>query len=193
MAAVPAIVAAEAASSILSGIGEYKQYRAAAREDEYRAAVADANAANVEGQTTAAVGQQQRRAADVLGEQRASIAQSGFGSIGTMADVARASGTESTLDAMNIRYEGNIKKQNFETEAEMARWSAKQNRAAGKAAIGSMMLMAPAKAYLGYVSAGGTFGSPGAGVMKYSAIPKASASAETASSTLNSPWWKRGL
>jgi hypothetical protein len=193
MAAVPATIAAvSAGSSILDGVGEYKQYRAAAREDEYRAKVADANAVTTERQTTAAVGQQQRRAAETLGEQRASIAQSGFGSTGTMTDIARESGTASVLDAMNIRYEGNIKKQNFETEAEMSRWSAKQNRTAGKFALGSSMLLAPAKGYLGYASAGGTFGAKGAGVMKSSAIPKGLASANEAQNILNPPWWKGG-
>lgn len=193
MAAVPAIVAAEAGASILSGIGEYKQYRAAAKEDEYRAKVADVNAAVTEQQTTAAVGQQQQRAADVLGEQRASIAQSGFGSTGTMADIARESGAGAVLDAMNIRYEGNIKKSNFETEAAMSRWSAKQNRSAGRFALGSSLLMAPAKGYLGYVSAGGTFGAKGAGVMKSSVIPKAFASADAANRVIDPPWYARML
>jgi len=190
MAAVPAIVAAETASTIISGIGDYKSYRSAASEDEYRARIADLNAANTERQTTAAVGQQQRRAGEVLGEQRAAIAQSGFGATGTMTDIARQSGTESALDAMNIRYEGTLKKQNFETEAEMSRWSSKRNRSASKFALGSSLLMAPAKGYLGFVSAGGTFGAPGAGVMKHSAIPKGFASANEASNVL-SPWWKR--
>ena len=103
MAAVPAIVAAETASTIISGIGDYKSYRSAASEDEYRARIADLNAANTERQTTVAVGQQQRRAGEVLGEQRAAIAQSGFGATGTMTDIARQSGAESALDAMNIR------------------------------------------------------------------------------------------
>ena len=193
MAAVPAIVAAEAGSTILSGIGEYKQYRNAAREDKYRADVADVNAANTERQTTAAVGQQQQRAGELLGEQRAAIAQSGFGSTGTMVDIARQSGAGAELDAMNIRYEGNIKKQNFETEAEMARWSAKRNRSAANFALGSSLLMAPAKGYLGYVTAGGTFGAKGAGVMKSSAIPKAFASADAANRVIDPPWYARML
>lgn len=193
MAALPAAVAATGVgSTILNTVGEVNTLDAQAKQADYRAKLAERNAGIVEQQTTARVGQQQRQAGEVLGEQRAAIAQSGFGSSGTMLDVASQSGTNAILDALSIRYEGNLKKTELQSEAEMARWEAKQARRAKSAAIGSAMLMAPAQAYLGYAGAGGTFGAKGAGVMRSSAIPGAFKSADEANAVLT-PWYKRGF
>lgn len=191
MAAIPASVAAvSAGSTILNAFGEAKTLEAQAQQADYRAKLAERNAGIVEQQTTARVGQQQRQAGEVLGEQRAAIAQSGFGSSGTMLDIASQSGTNAILDALSLRYEGNLKKTDLQSEAEMARWEAKQARSAKRSTIGTAALMAPAQAYLGYASAGGTFGAKGAGVMRSSAIPGAFKSADEANAVLT-PWYKR--
>lgn len=188
MAALPAVVAATSAgSTILGAVGEAKTLEAQAAQADYRAKLAERNMGIVEQQTTARVGQQQRQAGQILGEQRAAIAQSGFGSSGTMLDIASQSGTQSILDALSLRYEGNLKKVELASEAEMARWEATQARNAKARTIGTAMLLAPAQAYLGYTSAGGTFGTRGAGVMRSSAIPTAEANARAASRALN-PW-----
>lgn len=190
MAALPAVAAATAAGSTIFGaIGESQQLRAAAAQNDYRARLAKINDGIVEGQTNARVAQQQRQAGEVLGEQRAAVAQSGFGASGTMVDIARQSGTASLLDALSLRYEGNVKKTELQAEAEMAKWEAKQQRSAANRAIGTAAILAPAQAYLGYTAAGGKFGTPGAGVMRNSAIPGAFKSAAAAERTLN-PWWK---
>lgn len=190
MAALPAAVAATSAgSTILGAMGEAKTLEAQAAQADYRARLAERNAGIVEQQTNARIGQQQRQAGQVLGEQRAAIAQSGFGASGTMLDIARQSGTQSVLDALSLRYEGDVKKTELQAEGEMARWESKQARKAAKQTIGTAMLMAPAQGYLGYASAGGTFGTRGAGVMRSSAIPGAFKGAKEAESVLN-PWWK---
>lgn len=190
MAAAPAVIAGTTvAQTLLEGYGQAQQARSAAREADYRARMSDIAADTIASQTTAAVGQQERRSGVILGEQRAAIAQSGFGSSGTMLDIARQSGAEAKLDALTTRYEGATREASASQDAAMARWEADQQRKQAKFAIGSSLFMAPAKGYLGYSAAGGTFGAKGSGVMRYSAIPKATASAKEASSTLN-PWWK---
>ena len=188
MAALPALPAALAAvqggSALLEGFGQYKQFRSAAEEAEYRARIADANAAAVAQQTSGAVRRVEREAGQVLGAQRAAIAQSGFGASGTMLGVARESGTAAALDAMNTRYEGSLREQSLRSEAEMSRWSAEQNRSASRMALGSAAILAPAKAYLGFSMAGGKLSAPGSAVARHSVIPGLNSYGNSVRSTL---------
>ena len=179
-----------AGSTILSGIGDYKVVSTAEREDEYRARIADLNAAG-----TQATNDRGRRAATSRRkswEQRTAIAPSGFGA--TNFDDGHRPPIRGRICARchehPVRY-GDAQEAEFRDRAEMSRWSSKRNRSSE---VRAQLISShgSSKGYLGFVSAGGTFGAPGAGVMKHSAIPRLFAKCNGRAMSL-SPWWKRLL
>lgn len=95
-------------SAVQSGQAASAQYAANQRVAEYNAAIARQQA-----ETTRAVyGQkeeaQRREAAFILGKQRAAGAQAGLGLGGSFADVSEQSAVMAELDALNIRYTGEM-------------------------------------------------------------------------------------
>jgi hypothetical protein len=95
-----------------------------------------------------------RNSAQVLGEQRAMISQSGMSSSGTAADVAEQSGANAEIDALNIRFKGAVDLWNTKEQAKSLRTQAKQ--AKSFAGTMSSLLGQGAQAYGNYQSMGGS-------------------------------------
>lgn len=186
MAAIP--VAMAAGGAILQGAGNYVQAGNEADAMRAQARGLDANAKINDTQTALREGLQRRRAGEVLGEQRAAIAQSGFGSGGTMGDIVRQSVASSELDALAIRYEGRVRSDEMRGQAEQLRFGAKQTKKA--AGLATSLLTGAAGGYGAYASMGGTPDKLGfsmygpKNVMRHSAIPGGFSAASSASNTL---------
>lgn len=104
------------ASAVLSVMGAISggqqrsaQYEAQQRANEYNAAVGRQRAESALQVSNVKEDQQRREAAFIIGKQRAASAQAGLGLSGSAADVERQSEVMAELDALNIRYEGQMK------------------------------------------------------------------------------------
>jgi hypothetical protein len=95
---------------------------------------------------------QRRQARQVLGKQRAGIAQAGIGFAGSALDLMYQSELLSELDALNIRYEGDLRSYGLLAQAEQDRYSARAYEAAGKNAMRSAYLSAGATLLAGGAS-----------------------------------------
>ncbi len=140
------------ASSAFSAIGSIAQGNAA-----NAAAQANANAMNqqaeAESRAAGAREEQQRRAnRQFLGGQRAALAQAGIGVDGSAYDIARQSSINAEMDALNIRYEGNLRAKGLRDQATMQRFEGRQARSAGFLGAGAAILQGAAS-YAGMKSA----------------------------------------
>jgi hypothetical protein len=118
MTGVEATVILAWAAAASAAVGAYSAYqggqtaKANARSqqdaDKYNATIASQNAAVARQQASAREEAQRRQARQVLGEQRAALSQAGIGLAGSAADVYGASANAAELDALNIRYEGEL-------------------------------------------------------------------------------------
>lgn len=154
MSAVP--VAMAVGAPILQGIGGYMQGSDQADQMRAQARGLDANARANDIQTQEQENLQRRRAGVVLGEQRAAIAQSGFGAGGTMGDIMRQSGTESELDALAIRFEGGLRSSEMRGQAQQLRYGAKQAKRSAGFGLATSLLNGAAGGYGTYAAMGGT-------------------------------------
>jgi hypothetical protein len=159
------VTALMVASSAMQAVGQIQQGKAAEQQAEYDAAVSRRNAkvmemqAAVEGQQAARAEEKQRRAGrKVMGEQAAGLALSGVGFSGTALDLTEESARNIEMDALNIRYEGQLKAQGLMADAESQRYKAEGQIFAGK--------QAKAASKIGAASA---LLSGGAGIAKYKA------------------------
>lgn len=164
----------QAGQGIANGIAGYIQAGAQADALRYNAKIADRNAELVSRQTDARQNLQDRRAAQVLGAQRAAILQGGMGTGGSMGAIARQSGRDAMLDSMNIRYEGMIQRENFLQEAKMLRAQAKQTKFYAGWALATSMLGVTAGAYGNLSKASAMSGSSPSNVMQNSVVGKVS-------------------
>lgn len=119
------------AGTAIQAIGAIQQGKSAQ-------SAANANAANLE--QTAAIERAQanqreeakrRETRQVLGLQRAAFAQSGGGLGGSAADVMQQSAVNAELDALTLRYEGDLRARGMEAEASQERFSGKVAKRAG--------------------------------------------------------------
>jgi hypothetical protein len=87
---------------------------------------------------------QRRQARQFLGGQRAALAQAGIGLDGSAYDVARQSGINAELDALNIRYDGQLAAAGLQGRADMTRFEGRQARTAGYIGAGTALLQGAA-------------------------------------------------
>lgn len=160
-AAIPLMIA----STAMQAIGAAQQGKAAQQQAEYDAGVSRRNAkvlemqAAVEGQQAARAEEKQRREGrKVMGQQAAGLAQAGVGFSGSALDLTAESARNIEMDALNIRYEGQLKAQGLMADAESQRYKAEGQIFAGK--------QAKAASRIGVASA---LISGGAGIAKYKA------------------------
>lgn len=133
MFAIPLLASAGAAmggtmgvlSTAMSVIGTLASAKSEADAAKYNAKVATQQA----GQVASAANQQeeaQRRKARIFqGEQRAAISESGTGLGGSNLDIERQSEVMQELDALNIRYEGNVQRTGLLNQAALYKSQAK--------------------------------------------------------------------
>lgn len=122
-------------------------------------------------QTNAREEQQRRQARQLLGKQRAAVAQAGIGWGGSALDIMEESATLAELDALTIRYEGDLKARGLLAGAEADRFAGGVAMAQGKAAktasyisAGASLLSGAAAGYSGFGAAGSSGAAGGSGL-----------------------------
>lgn len=90
------------------------------------------NAALKAQQTSAAEEMQRREGRRNLASQRAAIAQSGVGFLGSSADIMRQSTAAAELDALNVRYAGDLERMGILNDIEMRKFNDKLLKQRGK-------------------------------------------------------------
>lgn len=152
---------ATAASTAVAAYGMYQQSQAAAAGYEsqqaaanYNATIDAQNARVARQQANAREEAQRRQARQVLGEQRAALAQAGIGLSGSAADVYGQSAANAELDALNIRYEGELAARGLLAQSELTRYegsvagmNAKSAKSGGYLDAASTLLTGGSKAY----------------------------------------------
>lgn len=120
-----AVVAAltSAVGALVQGQQDSADLKQQAQIEGYHAQIADQQARQAGQRASAAEEAQRREARQVLGGQRAAIAQSGTSFSGSNMDIMRQSTTAAELDALNIQYAGNVERGNFLEEGKMRRYN----------------------------------------------------------------------
>jgi len=140
-AAIPLMLAGTAASMY----GGYRSSQSQAANQEYQAKIEKYNAdiarrqAEIEGAQSAQRENLVRsRGRQVIAMQRAGMMEAGVGSVGSALDVHGASVVAAEVDALNVRYEGTLKRLSLlsdaavkDANARMLKKSAKDTRSAG--------------------------------------------------------------
>lgn len=151
------------ASAAMSAIGSIQQansqaasMRAQQQASDYNAAVMNQNAAVETQQAGQREEAQRRQARMILGSQRAAIAQSGGGMEGSAADLVAQSARDAELDALTLRYEGQMRARGMGIQAEQETY---QGRVAGANASRAMTA--------GYMGAAGSILSGVGNYMNY--------------------------
>lgn len=174
MAAIPlgAMLAASAAVSavgaIQQGMAAQAQAKAAQGAAEYNATIKRQQAASELQQANAREEQQRRGTRQVLGQQRAALAQAGIGMGGSALDIEEQSADRAELDALTMRYEGDLRAKGLLAAAEGAEYEGRAAIAAGQNAMTASYLSAGAS----LLSAAGSYkyysaGMPRADVTSY--------------------------
>lgn len=164
-----AMVAISAISAMAQSKQQEKQYKAQAQANEYNSAVLKQRADTAQSVYGQREERQRREARMVLGEQRAAIAQSGTGMLGSNADIQRQSEVAAELDALNIRYEGDLEARGLLAQSSLESWEAGINRSSAKSARTSGFLGvagAALKGFGGYAGSlsGGASATPSLGL-----------------------------
>lgn len=158
-----AATALQSMGSLTGGFSQASQLDQQARAADYNATVAgmqadSAYAAGVERENL-----QRRNAATFLGESRAALGESGFdSSSGSALDVQLQNVRNAEMDALQIRYEGVLQGQGYESEERMSRYQAATLRGQARNTRKAAVFSAATSALMGYAGYGQNFG-PGAG------------------------------
>jgi hypothetical protein len=150
MAAIPlgAMMAASAAMSavgaIQQGMAAQAQAQAAQGAANYNATIKRQQAASELQQANAREEQQRRGSRQLLGQQRAALAQAGIGAGGSALDIEEQSADRAELDALTMRYEGDLRAKGLLAAAEGAEYEGRAAIAAGQNAMTGAYLSAGA-------------------------------------------------
>ena len=137
----------QAAGGVLQGVGARQNMLNAASDAKTQAKIAQQNAQIASAQGAAQEDLVRRRARSVIGRQRAALAESGADvNAGSAADVLEQSSVEATLDALTARYEGELRRRGYMTEAMLADQRRQQLRSGANAALAQGILGAGSSA-----------------------------------------------
>jgi hypothetical protein len=154
--ALPLIMAGVAAvGAFAQGSSEAANYGAQQKALNYQADIEAANAKMVGQQASAEEERVRREGRQVLGAQRAAIAESGTSFSGSNLDVMRQSTTAAELDALNVQYAGNVERIGLLNQEKATRFNAKVAGANKKSANKMRWLSAIGAGLSGYGGAGG--------------------------------------
>jgi hypothetical protein len=138
MAAAPFLLIAGAAMSAIGALSAASAQKNAA---DYNADVAKRNALIARQQASANEAAQRRDASRALGKMRAGYGASGVvGSEGTPLDVLEDSVATAELDALNIRYSGELEAMGYQDEARLQKMRGKAAMREGYFKAGSAIL-----------------------------------------------------
>lgn len=152
-----------AVGALVEGRQESREARMAAKAEKYQRDIALNNAAAVGQQTSARIEEQRREAKQILGTQRAGIAESGTAFSGSNSDVIRQSTINAELDALNIGYGGEMERTGLLNEAAAHDYNRRIHKYRGKQAMQLRWFKAAAAGMSAYGGAGGGGGSGGGG------------------------------
>lgn len=152
---------ATVASSVMGVVSAYQgarvneaNYKAQQRSLEIEAITKEQNAAAARQQAGAREEAQRRRSKQMLASQRAGFAQLGMGLGGSYGDIIAQSSAEAELDALNIRYEGDLQAQGLLESAQQSRFmgrvagiNAASARRAGRLDTASALLAGATNTY----------------------------------------------
>lgn len=175
-AAMPMVSAAmSAVGFVMQSMQQSNAAKQQAQQQEYDAAVqrnnailANANASNALKVASVQEDQKRRENAQHIGGQKAALIESGIDiTSGSGADLVEQSAINNELDALNIRYEGQLKANSYSNQANsytaqagLDDMGAKQSRANAKSATGlGMIIGAGAAGLSSYTASGGRYGS----------------------------------
>lgn len=156
-AALPLMVG----GNIASAFGQYQQGKEEAANLKTQAKIAARNASLLRGQASLARQHagaeeeaQRREAKRVLGTQRAAVGQSGIGFGGTAGMLLEDSAVQAELDALNIRYGGELQASDLleqagmsDVESRILKKNAKSAKRAGLMNAATSLLQGGAQAY----------------------------------------------
>jgi len=121
--AVPYLIMASAVvgavGAVNSANAQADNYRFQAQAQQTNATIAQQNAHNQLLVTDANEDQKRRKSAMQLGEQRASLLTAGIGADGSASDAIGQSAANAELDALNIRYQGQLQAANYTNQSLM--------------------------------------------------------------------------
>jgi len=156
VATIATIVSAITAAAAAYASARNTQAAAKAQGEaaEYNATIAKQNSDIARSQTAGKEDLLRRKTAAILGEQRAAIGQSGLGLSGSMLDIYDESETNAEMDALNIRYEGELAARGYGNTANLenyygdnAKRNAKQSMTGGYLGMAGSLLSGAGKAY----------------------------------------------
>ena len=163
MAAIPVLTmiagGMQAVGAIAAGNAQAAQYDAQAQAARYNADMQRQQASATAQQTSAREDLQRKQARQVFGRQIAAGAESGVNiTTGSAADLFRSSLYDAEMDALNIRYEGELNRVGLLNQASLSDWEGKVAKVNSKSAQKTGYLNA-ATALAG--SAAGAYGKTG--------------------------------
>ena len=143
-----------ATGALLQGNAQSASYKAAAQANDYNATVARQNAVVAMDQANQREELQRRKFGELQGQAVAAAAQSGAGMDGSNADVLRQNAINAEMDALTIRYEGQMQARGLQAQADLQQFEGRVNRMnartarlAGYANAGAALLTGGSKAY----------------------------------------------
>ena len=150
-----------AASTAMSAVGAMQQGAAAAAQgraqqqaQQYNAAIKEQQATLARQQAGARQQQQRRGARQLLGQQRAALAQAGIGMGGSALDIEEQSAVRAELDSLTIAYEGELQAQGLLAAAKQDLYYGEVAAARGKNAQTASYFSAGASILSGAASYG---------------------------------------
>lgn len=134
-----------AGGTALGAVSAIQQGNAANSAAKYNAAIAERNAVTARQQAAAEEDKQRRLAYMRLGNARAAYGASGVNLEGSPLDVLEQSAAEEELDALTIRYQGDLTSRNYLEQAALDRAQGKNAKMAGYMGAGSAILLGAAQ------------------------------------------------
>jgi len=144
-----------AVGAFAQGSAEAANYGAQQKALNYQADIEAANAKMVGQQASAEEERVRREGRQVLGGQRAAIAESGTSFSGSNLDIIRQSTTAAELDALNVQYAGNVERIGLLNQEKATRFNASVAGANKKSANKMRWVSAIGSGLSGYGGAGG--------------------------------------
>lgn len=134
-------------ADIYSGYAQAANYKSQANAANYNATIAEQNAESAASAGSANEEAQRRKSAVEMGRLRAGMAENGIGlDSGTATDITEQSAMNAELDALNVRYQGQVQARDYKAQGALGRMSAQQARNNASTAVTSGYLNGAAKA-----------------------------------------------
>jgi hypothetical protein len=176
--AIVASAAVSAVGAIQQGAAAAAQGRSQQQAQQYNAVVKQQNAELARQQAGAREEQQRRGARQILGQQRAALAQAGIGMTGSALDIEEQSAVRAEMDALTIAYEGELQAKGLLASAQQDLFQGEAALAAGRNAQTASYISAGASllsgaASYGYYTGGGRVAEVAPGTISRSTSPLA--------------------